>query len=375
MSVKMDSILGVLREQDEIGTVLPEASPTIKGITKRGDAVFNAPESDDVAATELGVKNYVAGQNFLTADMLAGYHFNISNFNNDTGYVTISEVSNSGFLTGNDLYRYDVGSFRNDIGYLTGGDLNGFDLSVFQNNTGFITVSYLQQIGVSIFNNDAGYTTFQDISNYGFLTGSNLGNYDLSAFQNNTGFLTFNDLNGWDISQFSNDAQYVTLTDVSANLSYFVEGAIIVNGSGRLDVRDATEAEKGTVQFASDVEAADGNVTDKAVTPKQLAIECAKRVPASVVVSGGTVSTSYAADGAHGNIHDITLSNGYECILTTGNILLGKSLLLRVNNAAGGSLSYEGTNLLTETDTGVYLVSFVNISGSVECFGKAERIV
>ena len=131
--------------------------------------------------------------------------------------VALATVATSGDY--NDLInKPDISGFSNDSGYITLADISaGGDLS-YDNTTGVI--SYTQPTNISTFTNDSNYITLTSLTAGG----------DLS-YDNTTGEVSFTQDKAYasltgvptDVSTFNNDSNYITLADLSAtgdNISY-----------------------------------------------------------------------------------------------------------------------------------------------------------
>lgn len=365
MALKMDKILGEIREKDEIGSVLPNASETTSGITKRDSTEIGNPPAQDVAVSEAALDSYLSVQGFVRAADMPG--FSLSTFQNDCVFVS-----------SNDFQNYDLSQFRNDnlhyctmgdlsnYGYVTNTDLPSIDLGIFSNNAGFLRYTDLNGVSVSTFYNDAGYTSMQAVTAL-----------DVSTFSDNGSIIPHNfvQLNDVSISSPSN-GDFICFVNgffSTVQLASLVGNGIEMDAEGRLSVPDSSNIGRGIIQIADENDIASGTENTKAVTPMQLAVECAKCASAPMVESAGPVTNSYNADASLGDVHDITLNAGTECVLTTGNIPCGYALTLRVDNNAGGSLTLGTATLVSTTETGVYLLCFVNVNGTIEYFGKTER--
>ena len=86
----------------------------------------------------------------------------------------------------------------------------------------------------------------------------------------------------------------------------------------------------------------------------------------TVATSETTATSTYTADYATWKIHRLKTTAATECALTVQNIPLGKSLVIRVDNTAAGSVSFGGTVYIQTTDATVRFLSFTNVTGTIE---------
>lgn len=102
----------------------------------------------------------------------------------------------------------------------------------------------------------------------------------------------------------------------------------------------------------------------------------------------GTVKSSYVANygGADasgwingGNVHDIVLSAGIACTLTISMYYAWfESMIIYVDNSAGGSLLFGEQELIASNETGKYALFFMNFHSSrgggdnIKCYNKVE---
>ena len=91
------------------------------------------------------------------------------------------------------------------------------------------------------------------------------------------------------------------------------------------------------------------------------------------VYSGGTVSTSYVAKYENtGNIHTIALTAETACTLTTSSVPIYATLMVIVDNSAGGSLLFGDEEIINQTETGKYALVFSNLGSSIKLYNKIE---
>ena len=91
------------------------------------------------------------------------------------------------------------------------------------------------------------------------------------------------------------------------------------------------------------------------------------------VANGGTVSTSYVARYENtGNIHTISLTAATDCTLTVSGIPTYATLMVIVDNAAGGSLLFGSEEVISNSETGKYALVFSNLGSSVKLYNKIE---
>ena len=92
------------------------------------------------------------------------------------------------------------------------------------------------------------------------------------------------------------------------------------------------------------------------------------------VYSGGTVSTSYVAKYENtGNIHTIALTAETACTLTTSSVPVYATLMVIVDNSAGGSLLFGDEEVISQTETGKYALVFSCLTATtVKLYNKIE---
>lgn len=92
------------------------------------------------------------------------------------------------------------------------------------------------------------------------------------------------------------------------------------------------------------------------------------------VYSGGTVSTSYVAKYENtGNIHTIALTAETACTLTTSSVPIYATLMVIVDNSAGGSLLFGDEEVISQTETGKYALVFSCLTATtVKLYNKIE---
>ncbi len=194
--------------------------------------------------------NYVpAGGNISVFTNDSGYLTsvagqNISQFTNDSGYLTTINGLNISSLTNDSNYvpaGGNISQFTNDANYITAGG----NISQFTNDSGYLTT--ISGLNISQLTNDSAYTVVgSNISQFtndaGYLT-SLSGN--ISSFTNDSGYLTT--ITGINISQLTNDSGFITGAVVSDPLvAYFRAG--VSGGNGSL----ATPYTNGEGQLAFD---------------------------------------------------------------------------------------------------------------------------
>ena len=92
------------------------------------------------------------------------------------------------------------------------------------------------------------------------------------------------------------------------------------------------------------------------------------------VYSGGTVSTSYVAKYENtGNIHTIALTTETACTLTTSSVPIYATLMVIVDNAAGGSLLFGNEEVISQAETAKYALVFSCLTATtVKLYNKIE---
>ena len=81
--------------------------------------------------------------------------------------------------------------------------------------------------------------------------------------------------------------------------------------------------------------------------------------------SKGTVETSCNVSYTDGNFCTVTLTADTDCTLTIGIIPIYATLMVIVDNAAGGSLLFGSEEVISNSETGKYALVFSNLGSSV----------
>lgn len=93
-----------------------------------------------------------------------------------------------------------------------------------------------------------------------------------------------------------------------------------------------------------------------------------------IVHVAGAVTTSYTPDIDNGDYHTLTIS-GTVSLIAPANMAVGQTLILEVDNTAGGSLvSPGGTDLVASGDLGVYLVTAIKTGASAYKYSGAAQV-
>jgi len=85
-----------------------------------------------------------------------------------------------------------------------------------------------------------------------------------------------------------------------------------------------------------------------------------------VASSETTVTSTYTADYDTATIHRIKTTASTACTLTVQDIPSGKSLIIRVDNSAAGSVSFGADECISTSQTGIKFLTFVNVTGTIE---------
>ena len=85
-----------------------------------------------------------------------------------------------------------------------------------------------------------------------------------------------------------------------------------------------------------------------------------------VASSETTVTSSYTADWDTATHHRIKTTASTACALTVQAIPSGKELLIRVDNSAAGSVTFNSVEIIPSSSTGITFLTFVNVIGTVE---------
>lgn len=88
--------------------------------------------------------------------------------------------------------------------------------------------------------------------------------------------------------------------------------------------------------------------------------------------SKGTVETSCNVSYTDGNFCTLKLTAETACTLTIGIIPIYATLMVIVDNAAGGSLLFGSEEVISNSETGKYALVFSNLGSSVKLYNKIE---
>lgn len=86
----------------------------------------------------------------------------------------------------------------------------------------------------------------------------------------------------------------------------------------------------------------------------------------TVASSETTVTSSYTANYNTATVHRIATTASTACALAVSNIPVGKALVIRVDNANAGSVTFNSTEIISSTATGITFLTFVNVTGTIE---------
>ena len=306
-----------------------------------GDVTGNA---DTATALETGraiaISGAVTGAGITfdgTGDITVNTSFtdsNVSQFTNDSAYITLTSLSASGDIS----YNNATGaiSFNNTTGYITLTDLSASGDISYDNATGII--SYTQPTTVSTFTNDANYITLTSLSASG----------DIS-YNNTTGVISFTE---------RTDAEVRGLISASGDISYnSTSGAISFNNTtGYITLTDLSAS--GDISFNNTTGAITFNNSTGYITATSTDTLENKRINTrTVTYSGGSVTIN--SDNT--DMASITGNANITVNAPSGTPVDGQRLLIRITSDASYSITWNaifneiGTSLLTSVTSGIVI--------------------
>ena len=154
--------------------------------------------------------------------------------------------------------------------------------------------------------------------------------------------------------------------DIQAVTSITVNGTAVPVSTGVAAIT-VSGGSGGTMTVDSSLSSSSTNpVQNKAI----YSAVSAKQDPTKLhtIASGGA-----SLDYSNGDYQKITLSSSLA-ISAVSNITSGQGMILEVDNASGCALTVGGSQILTSSDVGTYVVGFIHDGASVKIFKDAPEI-